>query len=66
MRIENIDELIDTNLGKEGRGLWKIVGDDTIEHYYKGVIREMLKDYAEQTVRELKRKYRVINRTKWV
>lgn len=66
MRIENIDELIDTNLGKEGKYMWECIGDSDLEHFYRGVIKCMIEEYAEERLREFKRKHRAINKVRWV
>lgn len=66
MRIENIDELIDTNLGKEGKYMWEMLGGSDIEYYYRQIIKMMIEEYAEERLKEFKRKHRAINKVRWV
>lgn len=66
MQIEKIEDIIDTALGKEGKYMWECIGDPDLEYFYRGVICNIMEDYADQKLKEFKRAYKKRTRVNYI
>jgi hypothetical protein len=62
MKIDQVEQIIENNLFS----MWECIGDPDLEHFYRGVIKCIIEEYAEERMREFKRKHRAINKVKWL